>query len=252
MCTLIVAKDFFSGHPIVVAANRDELLDRPSAPPTIQGGGAGRFLAPTDLLRGGTWIGVNAAGVFAGITNRMEVVSVAGRVTRGELVKLALVETSARDAFERLRRLSGRFLNGFNLVIADRREMFLLRGDGNEIRAEDCGEFAVVTNHGVWPSTDVELPPRVRAVLDAWKAAFFKGADPGVESLRRLLDIHGDSRHGTCINEPAENYGTKSSSIVRLDAADGVWRYWHRERPDAESHVCTASFGEPLVLPLAP
>lgn len=36
MCTLIVLKGLYANYPLVVAANRDELLDRPSETPQIR------------------------------------------------------------------------------------------------------------------------------------------------------------------------------------------------------------------------
>ena len=67
MCTLVLAAGVFPGASLVIVANRDELLDRPSSPPLRWSEG---FVAPRDDLAGGTWLGINAAGVFVGITNR--------------------------------------------------------------------------------------------------------------------------------------------------------------------------------------
>ena len=36
MCTLVLAWQVFADAPVVVAANRDELLDRPSEPPAVR------------------------------------------------------------------------------------------------------------------------------------------------------------------------------------------------------------------------
>lgn len=55
------------GGPLTVAANRDEYLGRPSAPPSeIEPG----VIAGKDLQAGGTWMGVNRHGLFVAITNR--------------------------------------------------------------------------------------------------------------------------------------------------------------------------------------
>jgi uncharacterized protein with NRDE domain len=56
--------------PLVVAANRDEALDRPSGPPRRYPLGERSVLAPEDKVGGGTWLGVNDQGLFVGITNR--------------------------------------------------------------------------------------------------------------------------------------------------------------------------------------
>ena len=67
MCTLVLAVPA-PGGVLQVAANRDEFLARPAAPPEISADG--RWLAPRDLQAGGTWLGMNAAGLFVGVTNR--------------------------------------------------------------------------------------------------------------------------------------------------------------------------------------
>ena len=73
MCTLILLDRVVPGVPVVVAANRDEFYARPAAPPALfRSDEAGRasFVAPQDLEAGGTWMGVNEHGLFAGLTNR--------------------------------------------------------------------------------------------------------------------------------------------------------------------------------------
>lgn len=45
MCTLVVAAHVFADRPLVVVANRDEQLDRPSSPPFRWEAG---FFAPRD------------------------------------------------------------------------------------------------------------------------------------------------------------------------------------------------------------
>jgi uncharacterized protein with NRDE domain len=56
-----------AGRPLVVAANRDEAYDRPSAPPAeIEPG----IIDGKDLLGGGTWLGFNRHGLFVAVTNR--------------------------------------------------------------------------------------------------------------------------------------------------------------------------------------
>ena len=71
MCTLALYFKVFPGYPLVVAANRDEHYDRPSAPPSITGTDP-TILAGTDLRAGGTWLGVNEYGLLVGILNRRQ------------------------------------------------------------------------------------------------------------------------------------------------------------------------------------
>ena len=56
--------------PLIVAANRDERLDRPAVPITVLRDRAPRILGGRDELAGGTWLAVNEHGVVAGLTNQ--------------------------------------------------------------------------------------------------------------------------------------------------------------------------------------
>lgn len=266
MCTLIVAAGLFPRHPLVVAANRDELLDRPSLPPAVMDDGP-RLLAPVDVLRGGTWIGVNARGVFAAVTNRNDVVSVGGMDSRGDLALMALEAESAEDAAARIARLDMRRYNGFHLVLADAKRVFLAYGDGERAadgraRVEELGHgMHVVSNLGAGPSH----APRAEEVERVWTRRRLAHGRPHRATWDDLLTIHDPSpRHGsewmkrmasTCIHRPAEeNYGTKSSAFIVYDDAWGrygaEWRWWHRERP-ADGHVCQARWEKERRLPIS-
>src|SRR5687768_16394773 len=71
VCVLILFHRVEADHPVVVAANRDESPGRRSSPPGIRPGPP-RILCPADRQAGGTWIGFNELGLFAGITNRSD------------------------------------------------------------------------------------------------------------------------------------------------------------------------------------
>ena len=71
MCTLALYLNVFADLPLLVAANRDEHFDRPSAPPAEIAGDP-RIVAGRDLRVGGTWLGVNDHGLLVGILNRRQ------------------------------------------------------------------------------------------------------------------------------------------------------------------------------------
>jgi uncharacterized protein with NRDE domain len=71
VCTLALYFNVFDDMPLLVAANRDEHFDRPSAPPTAISGEP-RIVAGRDLRVGGTWLGVNNHGLLVGILNRRQ------------------------------------------------------------------------------------------------------------------------------------------------------------------------------------
>lgn len=88
--------------------NRDERRTRaPGAPPSLHRADGLRFAAPIDGDFGGTWIGVNEAGLSVSLLNRYEdspVDPAGGTVSRGLLVK-ALLTSSSLD--ELARRVAG-------------------------------------------------------------------------------------------------------------------------------------------------
>src|SRR5262245_53382617 len=122
MCTLILLDRVVPGVPIVVAANRDEFFARPAAPPALfRSDEAGRasFVAPQDLEAGGTWMGVNEQGLFAGLTNRRNANPQLERRSRGLLVRDALGRADTADALAAAGPDPAGTYNPFHLLIAD-------------------------------------------------------------------------------------------------------------------------------------
>ena len=137
MCTLIVATRVWRQSPLIVAANRDERLGRPSRAPALVVQAGVRFYAPRDLQSGGSWIGVNAHRLFVGITNRFtgSASPRAGR-SRGLLVLDALTEDSAAHAVRRVASEAPTRHDPFHLVMADTNEAHLVWSDGVRLRHE--------------------------------------------------------------------------------------------------------------------
>ncbi|MXW90879.1 MAG: NRDE family protein [Rhodospirillaceae bacterium] len=131
MCTVVILRR--SGHrwPLLLAANRDEMKDRPWRPPDRHWPDRPWVVAGIDLEAGGTWLGMNDDGVAAAVMNRTASLGpAADKRSRGELVLDALDSADAADAVERLRHLDGNAWRPFNLVVADNRDAFWLRSRG--------------------------------------------------------------------------------------------------------------------------
>src|SRR6204780_3782848 len=69
MCTLAIYFRATRDCPVVIAANRDEFLDRPAGDPTtlLEHPHA---VGGKDLRAGGTWLGISGDGTVAGLLNR--------------------------------------------------------------------------------------------------------------------------------------------------------------------------------------
>ncbi len=151
MCTLIVLHRCVPGRPLVVAANRDEFLDRPAEGMALRSSGKGPIVAPLDLEAGGTWVGLSGRNVFVGLTNlraatQPSVVLEADRTlrSRGEVVMMALEAESAAHAIEGLLATlatlasEAESFNPFQLLVADGQDAWLLvyRGEARAVQLE--------------------------------------------------------------------------------------------------------------------
>ena len=117
MCLLLLALDAHPCYRLVLAANRDEFYDRPTAAAAFWNEWP-ELLAGRDLRDGGTWLGITRKGRLAAITNYRDPSSVKEDApSRGELVRGFLLSAENPETY--LARLSKKahHYNGFNLVI---------------------------------------------------------------------------------------------------------------------------------------
>ena len=68
MCLILLAWRAHPEYPLVFAANRDEVYERPSAAAGFWRGEPHVF-GGRDLKQGGTWLGLTRGGRFAAVTN---------------------------------------------------------------------------------------------------------------------------------------------------------------------------------------
>ena len=128
MCTFIILRRPQHDWPVLIAANRDEMIDRPWQPPARHWPDRPEVVAGRDALAGGSWLGINDFGLVAGILNRHGSLGpAAGQRSRGELVLEALDHADAREAAEALQKLEPAAYRTFNLILADNRDAFWLR-----------------------------------------------------------------------------------------------------------------------------
>jgi len=212
VCTLIALHGCVSGAPLVIAANRDEFLDRPSE--------------PRDARAGGTWFGLNGTGVFAAVTNRRCAEPDPGCRSRGLLVIDALRWPTADAAVEKLEieSLKPAAYNPFNLFVADRKSSFLVTYDSAPRRIDLSPGAHVIGN------IDPTAPrtPKLEALDREAERVARAGADRVLDELALVCRGHGGGGSvldDTCVHAGA--YGTRSSALLRLGETDddGVFRF---------------------------
>lgn len=237
MCTLTFTWQVFEDAPLVVAANRDEQVGRPSEPPAKRDWER-PVVAPRDGEAGGTWLGYNDAGVFVAITNRWINADLTGDRSRGLLVRDALDHDTAGEAVRFVEReLDERAYEGFNLVVADESAALLVEWDGRARVRNMIPGVHVVVNVGADGSYTIpghrpdigkaqaENAEQVRTALQP---------DPGEDSrawLDRAAGVISDHDYGVCIH--GDGFGTRSSSLVHF-GAEGT-RYEFAPGPPCET-----------------
>ena len=230
MCLLVVLAQERPELPLVVAANRDELFERPAIPMTVLRERRPRILGGRDTLAGGTWLAVNEAGVVAGLTN-CPATKDPERRSRGELPIALARYTSAPaavDAFASTFRPAD--YNPAWLLVGDRASAFAIDMTGDDaptVRELPPGTH-VLENRPLGASS-----PKVNHVLKMVEQLDGFGDGALVSGLQRILSDH-EVPPGLAAAEEAgidkippevkaacvhtERYGTRWSGVVTLPA----------------------------------
>lgn len=239
MCTLVILRRPLSPWPVLVAANRDEMAGRPWKPPARHWPDRPDVVAGLDELAGGSWMGMNRAGVVAAILNRAGTLGpAAGKRTRGELVLEALDHADAIEAARALAALDGGAYRPFNMLLADNRDAFWVRADGGRrVQVHPVAE-------GLHMLTALELDddssPRIKTYLPRFRAAAVPAPEAGDWSgwTALLADggggPDGEEAAAMCFTRDS-GFGTVSSSLIALPAMGAeippIWRF-AAGRPD--------------------
>jgi hypothetical protein len=229
MCTVVVLRRPGHRWPLLIGANRDEMIERPWRAPGRHWPDRSEVVAGLDLAAGGSWLGINDWGVSAAVLNREGSLGpMPGRRSRGELVLEALDHVDAAAAAEALADLDPASYRSFNLIVADDRDGFWLRhadGAGVELHPlksglsliaagdiDDLGSrrLALATPaFRAWPAPDPD-----HGDWSGWEALLGSTRAPRGEPVTAAMRFLSDG------------YGTVSSALIALPARDS-----HDRRP---------------------
>ncbi|MEM6903205.1 MAG: NRDE family protein [Pseudomonadota bacterium] len=225
MCSVIIARNMHPHWPVMLAANRDEMLDRPWRPPARHWPDRPDVIGGFDQLGGGTWLGINDSGVVATILNRKHTLGPAdGKRSRGELVLEALDHADASAAVEALADLNGQAYRPFNLLIADNRDAYVLTGlDQPIVRIAPLPDGMSMITHA--DRNDRESS-RIAYYLPKFEAADLP--DPDQQNWQGWANLLADRRSGAATDDPGSamnietniGFGTSSSVLLALPAME--------------------------------
>jgi uncharacterized protein with NRDE domain len=222
VCTLALYFQASKDFPLIVAANRDEHYDRPSAPPEVLRTEP-KVLAGRDIRAGGTWLGVNDQGVLAAVLNRRsngsENTAAASR-SRGLLCLDLLAHKSAAAGRD--------FLAGhqesyqpFTLVFADSNDACFAFNAAEHIKTVKLTRGLHVFSNAGMHDEYSEKRQRAYGLFDRIKPEQQKLSGPlssWIAGFKKVLSDHtlgdgaSDPRDAVCIHGDVS--GTVSSSVI--------------------------------------
>jgi hypothetical protein len=225
MCTVVLL--LRPGHqwPLIMAANRDEMLDRPWDPPAEHWPDRPGVVAGRDRLGGGTWMGINRHHVIAAVLNRQGSLGPRpGKRSRGELPLIALEHATAEAAAGAIAELKASAYRRFNMVVADAAGTWFLRGLGqghSESIPLESGLHMVTARDPNDPTS-----PRVARHLDRFRAAASPEPPDQWNGWAALVADRSGPPESQLNIVPRVGFGTVCSSLAAL-AADGraVWQF---------------------------
>lgn len=254
MCLIAFAIDTSPVCPLLIAANRDEFLDRPTAALhrwTLPDGTT--VVAGRDLRDGGTWLGVSETGRVAMLTNVRSAQAGPGQRSRGELATRWLHGGLSWEAL--LDDLDPAAYGGFNLVVGDFHNKFWAwAGNRDPEHPHDensTGLYSRRLEAGVYGLSNAALDTpwpkseRLKQALGACLAQPASSPLPITSLTAALADTRRVPAHeltetgvsmemeqglsSPFVSMPERRYGTRSSLVLSVQtsetpAAPAAWR----------------------------
>lgn len=245
MCLILFAWQAHPRYPLVVAANRDEFHNRPTAAAAYWKESP-QLLAGRDLQAGGTWLGITNQGRFAAITNYREprANEPVLEQSRGHLVRDFLLDKTTPAVFGDDLRTRSDAYRGFNVLLGDPGQLIYV-SNRNEKNVVVSAGIHGLSNHLL--DTDWPKAHRGRARLGALLEDDYLDPEALLELLANRHVVPGGEPPGFELNLAPElltrmtfivsaEYGTRSSTVLLMDR-DGKVTFVERQF-DAAGMTC--------------
>lgn len=224
MCIIAVSYRQHPDYPLLLAANRDEFFQRPTAAADWWTDSPD-LLAGRDQQAGGSWLGVTRGGRVAALTNFRDPAALKPNApSRGELVSSFLRGAQAAPEFATALLPHLPAYNGFNLLLFDGERLSYVSSTEQRVLTLQSGLY-VMSNHVLdtpWPKVE-KLKQGLQAQLAECNldeaALFALLADQETPPDTHLPDtgIGLDwERRLASIFVRAPGYGTRASTLLRL------------------------------------
>lgn len=239
MCLIVFGWKTHPDYPLVLAANRDEYLQRPASPlhfwddaPATAGG--------RDVEKGGSWLAVNRDGRWAAVTNfRDGRPATTSALSRGHLVRDFMV--CASSASEYATRIAPAIATypGCNLLLGDSETVLCISNRhpaSPHVRIETVTEGVHgLSNHFLdtpWPKVE-RAKQAVQDLLggesqDLTQRLLAIMADRTVAQDDELPSTGVSHDQERVLSAPfivAEGYGTRASTVVLMDSQGQLYMH---------------------------
>jgi uncharacterized protein with NRDE domain len=226
MCLLVLAWRVHPRYRLIVAANRDEYHERPTAP-LAKWEEPNEILAGKDLRAGGTWLALDRRHRFGAVTNFRELQRPRRSApSRGTLVPAFLAQDDSPEAFLNRLETDAPGYSGMNLLISDTDTLWYASNRLDRFaRPLPAGVYGLSNEFldTPWPKLR-----RVRTRFEAWLGT--QASDPVSDLFGLLADrepaMDGPPQTGLppewerTLSAPFvihPTYGTRSTTVLLLD-----------------------------------
>lgn len=235
MCTAFFAVAAHPRYPLLVLANRDEFLARPTQAMHVWESEPYPFVAGKDLEEGGAWLGASFDRRLALLTNYYEPSGLANHPpSRGALVTDYL--RRKREPFEEYLKTQGGSYAGFNIIFGpfDRLTHYSNRSGRFETLSPGLHGLSNSLLNTPWPKVTrgLEKLARLLACHSVSPEELFEILDDTTPSIRAERPDIGVSRNLehrlASIRIPTEGgYGSRCATVMLVNA-DGSAELWER------------------------
>lgn len=225
MCLILFAYRAHLKYKLIVAANRDEFYERPTAP-THYWEDYPHILAGRDLNKMGTWMGVTKAGRFAALTNyRNPEEKTDEKRSRGELVGDFLkCDVHSEDYMQKVVE-NRKLYSGYNLLVGDTNELYYYSNIEDKLLRVEPGIYGLSNKllNTDWPKVKRGKERLSKIMCENNETmvdqlmAYLQNTDPAPDEI---LPNTGVSLEWERILSPmfikSESYGTRSSTVLLM------------------------------------
>jgi uncharacterized protein with NRDE domain len=233
MCLLVLAWQVHPRYRLVVAANRDEFHERPTAP-MDKWAAPDDIVAGRDLRAGGTWLAMDRKRRFGVITNFRDMQPpLPGAPSRGNLIPDYLRNPEGAQGYFRKLQPTASEYSGFNLLLMDNDSLWYASNRAEPFANSLPPGVYGLSNHFLdtpWPKLQRvrrQFDPLVRQGNEIAKSELLRIlADPTQAGVNEELpETRLSPEWEQMLSSPFirnEQYGTRCSTLVLLEHSGAV------------------------------